>query len=117
MNWNLVTAEELGAALRAGDVSSVEVTDAAIAHIERHDTAVNAICVPDFDRARAAAQEADLARARGEDGPLLGIPVTVKESYDIAGLPTTWGMPPYRDFVPAEDAVQVSRLKAAGAVV
>jgi amidase len=48
---------------------------------------------------------------------LLGIPVTVKESYNIAGLPTTWGMPQHRDYVPAEDAVQVSRLKAAGAVV
>jgi amidase len=43
--------------------------------------------------------------------------VTVKESYNMAGLPTTWGMPRHRDFVPSEDAVQVSRLKAAGAVV
>jgi amidase len=49
----------------------------------------NAIRVPDFDRARAAARGADQARARGEDQPLLGIPVTVKESYDIAGLPAT----------------------------
>jgi amidase len=78
---------------------------------------INAICVPDFDRARAAAHRADQARARGEDRPLLGIPVTVKESYNIAGLPTTWGMPPHRNYVPAEDALQVSRLKAAGAVV
>ncbi|AQZ62115.1 Aspartyl-tRNA(Asn) amidotransferase subunit A @ Glutamyl-tRNA(Gln) amidotransferase subunit A [[Actinomadura] parvosata subsp. kistnae] len=111
------SAEELAAAMRAGDVSSVELTDAAIARIERDDKAVNAICVPDFDRARAAARDADRARARGEDRPLLGIPVTVKESYDVAGLPTTWGMPAYRDHVPAEDAVQVARLKAAGAVV
>jgi amidase len=43
--------------------------------------------------------------------------VTVKESYNIAGLPTTWGMPPHRNYMPAEDAVQLSRLKAAGAVV
>ncbi|CAO0831149.1 Amidase OS=Streptomyces microflavus OX=1919 GN=amiE_1 PE=4 SV=1 [Streptomyces microflavus] len=117
MDWNLETAENLGAALRAGDVTSVELTDEAITRIERDDKAINAICVPDFDRARAAARGADRARARGEDRPLLGIPVTVKESYDIAGLPTTWGMPPYRDHQPAEDAVQVSRLKAAGAVV
>jgi amidase len=73
--------------------------------------------VPDFDRARAAARSADEARARGEDRPLLGIPVTVKESYDIVGLPTTWGVPLHRDYLPTEDAVQVSRLKAAGAVV
>ncbi|MFH9230166.1 amidase [Streptomyces lydicus] len=117
MDWNFATAEELAAALRAGEVTSAELTDEAIARIERDDDAINAICVPDFDRARAAARDADQARARGEDRPLLGIPVTVKESYDIAGLPTTWGMPPHRDYMPAEDAVQVSRLKAAGAVV
>ncbi|OXM39796.1 amidase, partial [Amycolatopsis thailandensis] len=48
---------------------------------------------------------------------MLGVPVTVKDSYNMVGLPTTWGMPQHRDFVPSEDAVQVSRLKAAGAVV
>ncbi|MCD9874716.1 amidase [Streptomyces guryensis] len=117
MEWNLATAEILAAALRAGEVTSVELTDEAIARIEREDEAINAICVPDFDRARAAARGADQARARGEDRPLLGIPVTVKESYNIAGLPTTWGIPPHRNYIPAEDAVQVSRLKAAGAVV
>ncbi len=115
--WNFPTAEELATALRAGETTSAELTDEAITRIERHDKAINAICVPDFDRARAAAHAADRARARGEDRPLLGIPVTVKESYDIAGLPTTWGMPTHRTYVPAEDAVQVSRLRAAGAVL
>ena len=117
MEWIFRTAEELLAALRAGEVSSAELTDEAVARIEREDKAINAICVPDFERARAAARDADEARARGEDRPLLGVPVTVKESYNMAGLPTTWGMPQHRDYVPAEDAVQVSRLKAAGAVV
>ncbi|MEV3870688.1 amidase [Streptomyces sp. NPDC049906] len=117
MEWNLSTAERLVTALRAGEVTSAELTDGAIARIERDDAAINAICVPDFDRARAAARRADRARALGEDRPLLGVPVTVKESYDVAGLPTTWGMPLHRDYLPAEDAVQVSRLKAAGAVV
>lgn len=117
MEWSFKTAEELVAALRAGAVTSVELTDEAIARIERDDEVINAICVPDFDRARAAARRADQARARGEDRPLLGVPVTVKESYNVAGLPTTWGMPPHRDYLPAEDAVQVSRLKDAGAVV
>lgn len=91
----------------------MELTEAAIAAIERNDGQINAICAPDFDRAREAARQADHARARGEDRPLLGIPVTVKESYNMVGLPTTWGMPRYRDFMPPEDAVQVSRLKAA----
>ncbi|MFI5698726.1 amidase [Streptomyces sp. SID1034] len=117
MDWNFRTAEELGAALRTGEVTSAQLTDEAISGIERDDKAVNAICVPDFDRARAAARDADEARARGDVRPLLGIPVTVKESYNVAGLPTTWGMPPHRDYLPAEDAVQVSRLKTAGAVV
>ncbi|MEU6083463.1 amidase [Streptomyces sp. NPDC047108] len=117
MEWSFQTAEELAAALRASEVTSAELTDEAIDRIERDDKAINAICVPDFDRARAAARSADLARARGEDRPLLGIPVTVKESYNIAGLPTTWGMPLHRNYVPAEDAVQVARLKSAGAVV
>ncbi|MGW5867710.1 amidase [Streptomyces sp. NPDC055239] len=117
MESNFQTAEEMSAALRAGEVTSAELTDEAIARIERDDKVLNAICVPDFDRARAAARDADQARARGEVRPLLGIPVTVKESYNMAGLPTTWGMPQHRDYVPAEDAVQVSRLKDAGAVV
>ncbi|PPJ38811.1 amidase [Nocardia nova] len=117
MEWNFRSADELAAALRAGDVTSVELTEEAIARIERDDTVINAICVRTFDRARADAQHADRARARGEDRPLLGIPVTVKESFNIAGLPTTWGIPQYANFVPTEDAVQVSRLKAAGAVI
>ncbi|MEU4836831.1 amidase [Nocardia testacea] len=117
MNWSFHSAEQLATALQAGEVTSVELTDEAIARIERDDSAINAICVPDFDRARAAARAADQARARGEDRPLLGVPVTVKESYDMAGLPTTWGIPRYADYIPAEDAVQVSRLKAAGAVI
>lgn len=117
MTWKFLTAEEIAAALRTGEVTSAELTDDAITRIERDDKVVNAVCVPDFDRARAAARDADRARARGEDRPLLGIPMTVKESYNIAGLPTTWGMPQHRNHLPAEDAVQVSRLKAAGAVV
>jgi len=117
MEWSFRAAEELVAALRAGEVTSVQLTEEAIARVERDNKAINAICVPDFDRAHAAARSADQARSRGEDQALLGIPMTVKESYNIAGLPTTWGMPLYRDHVPADDAVQVSRLRAAGAVV
>ncbi|MFD9547447.1 amidase [Nocardia salmonicida] len=117
MDWNFASAEELVTALRAGEVTSVELTESAIARIEHDDEAINAICVRDFGRARVAARRADQARAGGEDLPLLGVPVTVKESYNIAGLPTTWGVPQNKDFVPAEDAIQVSRLEAAGAVM
>lgn len=117
MEWSFRPAVELAAVLRAGDVTSVELTDEAIARIERDDETINAICVATFDRARADAHRADQARARGEDRPLLGIPVTVKESFNMAGLPTTWGMPQHANHIPAEDAVQVTRLKDAGAVI
>jgi len=103
--------------MAAGQVSAVELTEAAIARIERYDATVNAVCVPDFDRALAAARDADAARARGEVRPLLGVPMTVKESFHIAGLPTTWGIPAFKDFVSDTDAVAVARVKAAGAVV
>jgi amidase len=73
--------------------------------------------VRDFERAREAAKQADAALARGERRPLLGVPVTIKESYNIAGLPTTWGIPAARDFVPEEDALAVARLKNAGAII
>ena len=59
---------------------------------------INAICVRDFERAPAAARDADAALARGEKKPLLGIPMTVKESYNVAGLPTTWGIPAAEGF-------------------
>src|SRR6202008_2366793 len=54
---------------------------------------------------------------RGEVKPLLGIPMTVKESYNVAGLPTTWGFPPHKDFRPGEDALSISRVKEAGGVI
>lgn len=117
MEWRFRSAGELMAAMRAGEVSSVELTEQAIAHVERDDEVINAICGRDFVRARSAARSADEARIRGEDLPLLGVPIAVKESFNLAGLPTTWGMPQHRNYVPTEDAVQVSRLKAAGAVV
>jgi len=110
-------AGEQAAALAARQVSALELTDLAIARIERHDGQLNAVVVRDFDRARAAARDADAALARGERKPLLGVPMTVKEAYNVAGLPTTWGLPSAKDWKPAEDALAVRRLKAAGAVI
>jgi amidase len=111
------TATELVDLLTQGAVSAVELTEVAITRIERHDGSLNAVCVPDFDRALEAARAADAARARGEVRPLLGVPMTVKESFHMAGLPTTWGIPEFKDFVPDADALAVARVKAAGAVV
>ncbi len=108
---------ELSAALAAKKVSAVELAQDAIGRIERHDGKINAICVRDFERGLEAARAADAALARGETRPLLGIPMTVKESYNVAGLPTTWGFPEHKDFVPPEDALSISRVKDAGGVI
>ena len=115
--WSFQTAVELSAALAARKVSAVELAQDAIGRIERHDRRINAICVRDFERGLAAARAADAALARGETKPLLGIPLTVKESYNIAGLPTTWGIPAQKDFTPGEDALSIARVKQAGGVV
>lgn len=104
-------------ALAAREVSAVELATEAIARIEQYDGDINAICVRDFSRALDAARAADAALARGERRPLLGVPMTVKESFNIAGTPTTWGFPPHKDFTPAEDALAIARVKAAGAVI
>lgn len=115
--WSFKSATELSAALAAKQVSAVELAQDAIGRIERHDGKINAICVRDFARGLEAARAADAARARGETGSLLGLPMTVKESYNIAGLPTTWGFPPQKDFVPPQDALSISRVKQAGGVI
>src|SRR6516164_5266450 len=115
--WSFKGAVELSAALAAKKVSAVDLAQDAISRIERHDGKINAVCVRDFDRALAAAREADAALARGEKRPLLGLPITIKESFNIAGLPTTWGFVPQKDFRPADDAVAVARIKEAGGVI
>jgi amidase len=116
MTMAFESAVELARKIRAREVSSRELTDHFIERIERYDGAVNAVVVRDFAGARAAADAADAALAAGRDlGPLHGLPMTIKESYDIAGLPTTWGMPEFRGNVAATDAEAVRRLKNAGA--
>lgn len=111
------TARELIDALRARQVSAVELLEHSIARIHKYDAKVNAVVVRDFERARVAAAEADKALARGDQRPLLGLPITVKEAFNVAGLPTTWGIPGTQELPVNEDAVAVARLKSAGAVV
>src|SRR5262249_24174631 len=104
---------ELSDALRSRKMSAFELLEHTIARIEALDGRLNAIVVRDFDRAKDAAKAADAPLARGERRPLLGIPVTLKEPFNLAGLPTTWGYPHFKDFRPAEDALVASRLKEA----
>ncbi|MEO7912689.1 MAG: amidase [Roseiflexaceae bacterium] len=109
---------QLAAAIRAGDVSAVEVLDAHLAQIERYNPALNAIVTLDAEQARVRACAADAALARGAAcGPLHGVPFTLKDALATAGMRTTTGFPPFADHVPQEDSSVTARLKAAGGVL
>ena len=110
------SATELAELIRSRDISSVELTEAFIDQIESHDERINSVVVRRFDRAVDEAREADAALANGEHrGPLHGVPMTIKESYVMAGTPATWGLEPYRDNVAAKDGLAVTRFREAGA--
>ena len=111
-------ASDLASLIWRGKVSASEVTDAYLAQIERHNGALNAIVTLDGDNARRRAAEADDALQRGESwGALHGVPVTIKDSLETAGLRTTAGYPPLSDHVPEKDATVVSRILQAGAII
>ncbi|MDN3645060.1 amidase family protein [Pontixanthobacter aestiaquae] len=109
-------ALELAAEIRSGDLSPLEAVEAAIARVETLDGAINAVPVRDFDRARENAKALD-GKTASADQPLFGVPMTIKESFDIAGLPTTWGHTQFKDHIAKRDATVVRQLKAAGAIL
>jgi len=112
------SATSLVRGLRQGEFGARELLEHFLARIDRLNPTINAIILQDRPGARARADAADAARARGESlGALHGLPITVKESYDVAGMPTTWGIPELRDNVVSHDALAVQRLTAAGANV
>ncbi|MGY6551646.1 MAG: amidase family protein [Erythrobacter sp.] len=112
-------ALETASAIRAGKMSVSEAVDAAIVRIEAADQDINALAVPNFEAAYAAAQAMDKAGPpeHGNNQPLFGVPMTIKESFDVAGLPTTWGHARHADQLAPRDAELVQRLKAAGAII
>ncbi|CAN0555492.1 unnamed protein product, partial [Laminaria digitata] len=111
-------AAELAAEIRGKRISSTELLDGYLDRIGRHNPALNAIIILDEDAARQAAKVADDTLAAGaEVGPLHGVPMTIKESFDLAGHPSTFGRPERHDHKAARDALTVERLKAAGAIV
>lgn len=113
-----LSATGLAQRVQQKQISAVELTRHYIARIEKFDGALNAVVVRDFERALEAAKSADASLARGRRlGPLHGVPMTVKEAFDVSGLATTWGVPEHRDHIAARDAAAVTQLKAAGAVV
>src|SRR5512142_64179 len=118
MDLGLLSVTELVASLRAKRVSNVEPLDEYIARIEKLNPVVNAVVTLDAERARERATAADAAWARGDWwGPLHGVPVSVKDALDTAGVRTTGGSADFASRVPDRDAPAVARLKAAGAVV
>jgi Asp-tRNA(Asn)/Glu-tRNA(Gln) amidotransferase A subunit family amidase len=112
-----VDAFASAAAVRAGEVSAVELVTASLDSIARRNAALNAFTVVLADEALAQAREADAAVSRGEQAPLLGVPVTIKDHIWMRGAPATNGSLAYRDFVPDVDCEAVARLRRAGAII
>ncbi|MER8369314.1 amidase [Mesorhizobium sp. M0306] len=109
---------KLAAAIRDRTVSAIEVLDEHLAQIDRHNEAVNAVVILDRDGARQRAGKADEAQARGEAlGPLHGVPFTLKDTHETAGMRTTVGFPAFADYAPRADSPVVARLKAAGGIL
>ncbi len=113
-----LTASELAERIRHGEVSAVEAVEAHIARIEEVDGRLNAVVVKRYDEARAEARAADERRACGEPlPPLHGVPITVKESLDVAGTPATYGIPARATTRASADDLYVRRMREAGAII
>lgn len=111
------SAVQLRAALQRKEISSRELLDLYLKRIERHNPALNLVIARDEEGARKAASAADDARARGaEQGPLAGLPMTIKDAFEVAGMTATCGLPPLAEHRPARDADAVARLRKAGAI-
>ena len=112
------SATQLAAMIQSKKISSLELLNHYLDRVERFNSDLNAVIVLDVDRARTRAKEADVALANGEIwGPFHGVPMTIKESYNVAGLPTTNGRPDMKDNLAQTDALAVERMKAAGVVI
>jgi amidase len=117
-NLCFAAAGEIAAQIRARKIGAVECLEYFAKRVERFNPKINAIVVFDWERARKRAAAADDALARGELwGPLHGVPMTVKESFDLANHRTTWGDPIFKDVVASADDLIVQRIQSAGAVV
>ncbi len=112
------SAVALAAAVRERRITARALLELYLERVEKLNPSLNAIVVLEADKARAQADAADSALARGEKpGPLHGVPATVKEAFDLAGTPTTWGSPAHKANIAATTAVSVERLQRAGAIV
>jgi amidase len=112
------SASQLAQMIRDRQVSAMEVLEAYLAQIATHNSKLSAICTLDEEKARVRAKQADEALVRGENwGALHGVPVTIKDIFETAGLRTTAGYIPLKDYIPQQDATVVARLRSAGAII
>ena len=116
VDLDFLPAWRLAELTRAGEIGCLELLDHMIARVVRLNPRLNAVVVTDLERARHRARQLDHGGREGA-GPLFGVPMTVKESFDLAGLPTTWGNESRRGHRAEADALAVARIEAAGAVV
>ncbi|KRA81357.1 amidase [Altererythrobacter sp. Root672] len=115
---NFETATSQLGLLQSKQISAVELLDSYLEGIERFNPVYNLVVAFDLDRARTDAEEVDRRRARGELlGPLAGLPITVKDSFEVTGMPATCGLEHLRDHRPKRDADAVTLLREAGAVI
>jgi fatty acid amide hydrolase len=115
---SLIGAAELARRIKAGELSSREVVEAHIRRIEETASALNAVVIPLFGRARAEAAAADATRARGEAlGPLHGVPITIKEQFLVEGSATTFGLRSQIGHRAEADGPLIRRIRSAGAIV
>ena len=117
-NLAFQSAIQLVRKLRGGRIGCRALLEHYLERVERHNPTLNAIIAFDREGARKRADAADQALARGESwGPLHGLPMTIKESYDVIGMPTTWGKPDLAGNIAKTNAVVVDRLIGAGAII
>ncbi|MBV1934240.1 MAG: amidase [Parvibaculaceae bacterium] len=117
-DYHLRSARDLLAGLQSGDISACDLLAHYKARVENLNPAINAIIATDFPAAEKRAAQADAALARGENwGPLHGLPMTIKDAIEVAGLPCTGGAVFWKDHVPTKHAVAVQRLVDAGAII
>ncbi|HEV2579808.1 MAG TPA: amidase [Ktedonobacteraceae bacterium] len=118
MNDPFASASTMLAALQTGQVSATELLEQHLQRIERYNPRINAIVIPNYEQARQRAAEADAARARGELlGPLHGLPLTIKDCIEVAGLRTTAGVTHRANAISTQNAPVAQRVLDAGAVL
>lgn len=113
-----LSARDLAGALAEGRIGSRELLEHYLARIDQRNAPVNAVIALAAEQARRQADEADAATRRGERwGPLHGLPMTMKDTWEVPGMPCTAGAPEYRDHRPQRPAAVVQRLQQAGAII